>query len=481
MKKHIGTIFAILGILILFCTVRVGAQQEVNVRIASYPTEINGINVANRDVEYPLINYRDITYFPMTYNLCARLGLTTGYEQNSGFYIVSYNAITDGDRAELFGSAANNSFDKYYIATIPEYPVYLNGIRIDSTKEEYPLLNFRNITYFPMTYKFATEELGFVTEWSFENGFRLSRKDGYGNDVYIGKDDNEGVNIIVSTYAPDAVILPDGSQLLSVRFLYDRYKILYDGNNVIKLDSSTELREDDYSEPPSRPLPGYDKITLEDGILRYMDKNILDLSDTDAIGLYSTEYTFEDISFIHTNVQFGNAPAPYTQHEEYIFVIVGDDIKHLAAWDGKNNLSNIFPDGSGGYYLCSDSYSPARSSRWSTSFACVYRYTSDEDFYEVTIPDTNSLTALGTYGDKLYVKAMYYAGNKSMAVNSPLPISAVNSGYYEIDSKTGNVVKLYPYVHGKTILTDTGRLYLVTKNGMKMRVVDLITREIVEA
>ncbi len=473
MKKHISKILIVFGIIMLFSLFGARAQQEVYVSIASYPTEIDGINVANRDVEYPLINYKDITYFPMTYNLCARLGLTTGYEQDSGLYIVSYNAITDINEAELFGNAAINSVDKYYTATIPEYPVYLNGIRIDSSKEEYPLLNFRNITYFPMTYRFAAEELGFVTEWSFENGFRLSRKEGYGTDVHIGKNDNEGVNIIVSTYAPDAVILPDGSQMLSVKFWYDRYKILYDGNTVIKLDSSTELSEDDYSEIPERPLPGYDKITLEDGILRFMDKNILDLSGTDAIGLYSTEYTFGDISFIHTNVQFGNAPAPYTQHEEYIFVIIGNDIKHLSAWDEKNNLSNIFPDGSGGYYLCSDSYSTARSSRWSTSFASVYRYTSDGDFYEVTIPDTNSITALGTYGDKLYVKAMYYAGDKRMAVNSPLPISAVNSGYYEIDTKTGNIVKLYPYVSGKTFLSDTGRLYLAVRNGEDLRVVVL--------
>ena len=50
------------------------------------------------------------------------------------------------------------------IATLPSFDVYFNGNKVESEYREYPLLVYKDITYFPMTY-FDSRHFGLVTEW----------------------------------------------------------------------------------------------------------------------------------------------------------------------------------------------------------------------------------------------------------------------------------------------------------------------------
>ena len=59
-----------------------------------------------------------------------------------------------------------NNFKLYDVEYVKEGQNYYLRVYIDNEKEEYPLINFRNITYFPMTWRFAYEELNFDIEWS---------------------------------------------------------------------------------------------------------------------------------------------------------------------------------------------------------------------------------------------------------------------------------------------------------------------------
>ena len=146
MKKNIGIFLALALLITSIISVPVHAKEnEVRVKIAPFYTQIQDVSVNNRYVEYPLITYKDITYFPMTYNLCAFLGLRSGFDSEKGLYITSIPCGYESD-APLFGGEAVNSLSASYTAVIPTYPVYLNGQLIDNSKEEYPLLNFRNIT-----------------------------------------------------------------------------------------------------------------------------------------------------------------------------------------------------------------------------------------------------------------------------------------------------------------------------------------------
>lgn len=64
-------------------------------------------------------------------------------------------------------SARNN---QYQTAVIPSFPISINGKNIDNQKEEYPLLSFRDITYFPMTWEFGVDEFGWDYHFDSKNG-----------------------------------------------------------------------------------------------------------------------------------------------------------------------------------------------------------------------------------------------------------------------------------------------------------------------
>ena len=166
MKKLISLLIVLTFLVSSF---PVSAQNDkIKVKIAPFYTEIQGMSVDNRYVEYPLITYKDITYFPMTYDLCARLGLVSGFDSEKGLFITREYINYYNENPNFFGGDALNYYNKLYDAVIPTYPIYLNGIYIDNQKEEFPLINFRGITYFPMTWRFAYEELNFDIEWSEE-------------------------------------------------------------------------------------------------------------------------------------------------------------------------------------------------------------------------------------------------------------------------------------------------------------------------
>lgn len=54
-------------------------------------------------------------------------------------------------------------------AELAEGPITVNGQTIDNRTEEYPLLSFRNITYFPLTWRYDAR----LPEYAANNGFAV--------------------------------------------------------------------------------------------------------------------------------------------------------------------------------------------------------------------------------------------------------------------------------------------------------------------
>ena len=63
------------------------APGEVRVSLPWFDVTLNGVRVDNGFRQYPLIMYRDITYFPMTYFDCRFLGIETRWDLSSGLDI----------------------------------------------------------------------------------------------------------------------------------------------------------------------------------------------------------------------------------------------------------------------------------------------------------------------------------------------------------------------------------------------------------
>jgi hypothetical protein len=124
-----------------------------------------------RDEQYPLLVYRGITYFPMTYFKCRLLNLNSSWTHESGLTI----NVGDSTRWNDFEFETRDTKNRdSYTANIAAGPIVVNGRNIDNANEPYPLLLFRDVTYFPLTWRFAVEEFGWDYKFNEKDGLTIN-------------------------------------------------------------------------------------------------------------------------------------------------------------------------------------------------------------------------------------------------------------------------------------------------------------------
>ena len=494
MKKNVALLLAIMmTITSLISTPAYAAGNEVTVKIAPYYTQIENVSVDNRYVEYPLLTYKDITYFPMTYNLCAFLGMRSGFDAEKGLYITSIPCSYDPS-APFFGGSAVNYTNKAYKAVLPTYPIYLNGQRIDNSKEEYPLLNFRGITYFPMTWRFAYEELCFDITWSDEEyAFYLKKGDPV-NDAFVYAADDSHLYFKDQINVYEVTKNEYGGNHYSLKETY-YHNFSFDLETEVMTRLPDTAQSVNYGETLIRTHGKLDGTsftpTYKDGAF-YLDDELLLTQEVSSGGQftytpssYGTIFDLGDCSLIYLTAYTNSAPAPYTGHNEYLFVKDASGIRSLD-WDTHNNFSGVYADGTGGYYIASSGYSPAGMSRWSNSFSDVYYFDPAANTFTSLVSacgDTfNSIRALGSSDGKLYLEAIYFEGTDKNTLNVSVydtPISTVESGFYALDLASGKLEKIYPYIHGEVYFAPNGALYISADYAREKRLINLKTGKVI--
>ena len=485
MKKLISLVLTAFLCVTSFCFSVSAEWKKIKVHIAPFYTEIQGMSVDNRYVEYPLITYKDITYFPMTFDLCTQLGLVCGYDDEKGLFITREYVNYYKETPKHFGEKATNYYNKLYDAQIPTYPVYLNGVRIDNEKEEYPLINFRGITYFPMTWRFAYEELNFDIEWSEKDySFKLYN-DGKSTPPYAYAVEGNIVKLQNPNDVYETTITENGDESHSLLYRY------YSRYEFDTLAQSVSRKEDSEIQQPVLMPDRGDAITptaLEatvKGKSIYVGNSLLITLDNEesvtAANIY--EYKTGESTLLHLNVQIGDAPPPYTTFKEYFFKHDASGIKQIA-WDERNTFSGIYPDGNGAFYISTRGYRPTYSGRGSNSFSDIYYYKDGADSFECITEKHkdlfNSMSVIGVSDGKLYVLGMWYNAEKDRFNNHESSMfSAVNSGYYTIDMKTGELTKLYPYISGETFFGPDGNLYCISGCSRVPKIVNLNTGRLI--
>lgn len=149
------------------------ASNKVNITVPSFSVEFNGVKVDSSYSQYPLIVYKNITYFPMTYWDTRFLGLTADWTKTGGLVIKK-------EKDPYILSTWSNYYPQKtgngskYTAAVAQGKVTVNGKPIDNTKETYPLLVFRDITYFPMTWRFGVDEFDWFYSFSNKDGLKIS-------------------------------------------------------------------------------------------------------------------------------------------------------------------------------------------------------------------------------------------------------------------------------------------------------------------
>lgn len=162
-KKLIAMMFVSLAL-------AVSAMASEKVSFPAFDVTFNGQLVSSQARQYPLIVYKDITYIPMTYYDTRFLGLATDW--NNETRTISIKKADSWFASRDYSSdKTNKAGDK---AEICSFNIVVNGKNIDNQKEKYPLLVYRDVTYFPLTWRFAVDEFGWNYSFSHENGLVIT-------------------------------------------------------------------------------------------------------------------------------------------------------------------------------------------------------------------------------------------------------------------------------------------------------------------
>lgn len=150
--------------------------KTVTVTLPTFAVTLNDTKIDSAHSEYPLIVYRDITYFPMTYHASRFLHLKSNWYQTEpkGTLFVGYSDASEDTWTDTPATSKNTVTAK---ATVADYQIAVNtvdkGKCLDNSAEPYPLLNFRGVTYFPLTWRFAVEEFGWEYHFDAKSGLSI--------------------------------------------------------------------------------------------------------------------------------------------------------------------------------------------------------------------------------------------------------------------------------------------------------------------
>ena len=148
-------------------------SDAVSVTIPKFRIYINKKKVVNNNLKYPYIVYNDITYFPMTYHGARFLGLKSDWSAESGLKVGKLGVKSEGDNENTKIELTN---DGTYTAYRTTGYILVNGKYIDNSAEQYPLLNFRDVTYFPLTWRFSVTEFGWEYSFTQASGLVINSK-----------------------------------------------------------------------------------------------------------------------------------------------------------------------------------------------------------------------------------------------------------------------------------------------------------------
>ncbi|MEF3308025.1 DUF5050 domain-containing protein [Paenibacillus sp. GYB004] len=207
------------------------ATDLIEVSFPEFPVTVNGTVLDVRHSEYPFLVYKDITYFPMTWNYMTALGLTAQWNPMQGMSLAKTNACVPLQQDLNSTIHSNVNTQEAELAT---FPMQVNGQGIDHAAEPYPLLLYRNITYFPMTWRFTHDVFGWATSWDAEQGLGIESCGGVTN---------------TQEKQSDALNVANTGQLaVQGDWLYMNPEIKYFGTGQLvkrKMDGSEEIKLSD--------------------------------------------------------------------------------------------------------------------------------------------------------------------------------------------------------------------------------------------
>jgi hypothetical protein len=116
---------------------------------------------------------------PLTWDNTSALGIGLVWDQNAGLQVfpapVSRFGNSIGWKKPAFKQdlSANRSLPASYVAAKADYPINIGSSAIDNSKEQYPFLEFLDVTYMPLTWQYVHDLLRLTIFWDAKNGLNV--------------------------------------------------------------------------------------------------------------------------------------------------------------------------------------------------------------------------------------------------------------------------------------------------------------------
>lgn len=483
MKRILSFLLAMMMAVPLLAPDVSAASNSVKVTIPTFKVTVNDAAVNSTQLQYPLIVYNNITYFPLTLSWCNELGLAFGYTSADGLYVAKGGVVEGADTAHSRGYQTAGS---KHTATIADYPIHINGQRIDNSKEQYPLLNFRNITYFPLTWRFVADEFGWDQAWGNKSGYTLSTygraaeppagtqyyeeslyfKEDYRNYAILEHDKQE-VSVVASDTASGGIGYEQSAESLITHCKLDY------ATDTLSEVSSAETADTPYRSGAVKEEDVSDLFSANGSVLCFRGNALQDVTqDAPEAGMtidtvYAAKYTVNGLNIYRTMVYLKKGepiPAPYTPCVYYAFIDYGDGVlQRVKSWPVDQVLTAVYPSGASGVYLCS-STRIGGSHRTSNgrSWICTVGGDGTETTLNGRWPNWNSLRAIGMddAGNLYLLNTLFADREVHFDIFNSGNVDPVRDGYYRL-APDGTLAKVYPFIQADELfVTPAGEIYI---------------------
>ena len=461
MKKRMVLLVILVGILLWS---NPAYAKNVTVQVPTFKVELDGVAYDDQHAKYPLLVYQDVTYFPMTYQLTRSLGLVTGWDNKKGLYIAQHEEECR-EEADMSG---NNKLGGKYTATVPTYPIIVNGWSVDNSKESYPLLNFRGVTYFPLSWHYAYEEFGWEIQWDAKTGLQVNVHDNRGCIALIQLNQNSALFQQYITDFGETKNEEGDTVYTRIGDRYQNYRLDFAAEKLY--EAGTKEEETTWETYDGEDVS--EAFALNGTQLLYQGEVILSgipEAYTEKTSILADRFSGENSHLLAVKLHYNTAiPAPYTPYVWYVFLETKDGVQQIRQWNEADFLSGFY-ETENAYYLCSSARHV--TSRFSNSLHTILKM--DKNSGQETILNDlysqyRSLEAIGVDDDKLYVRAIYFGEEDDL--QNPMFSSKVNpiqDGYFYIDSEN-KLHKVHDYVDGEPFLASNGKLYVYSADRLRV-------------
>jgi len=173
-----------------------GETEVVDVTIVEFDIYVNDTEILTEESQYPALVYNNITYFPLTSDYLSTLGLDLTFSNSQGLTIGKKSAKKNLDQRFL---GSKNLIGSTVKARLAEFDISVNGEMVNNNEEAHPVLLYKNVTYFPMTWRFAVEEFGWGLSWSSVTGLKITTANSETEEEVIVPEIEEEVSIYQET------------------------------------------------------------------------------------------------------------------------------------------------------------------------------------------------------------------------------------------------------------------------------------------